>query len=141
AGAAFTNSMVGCVHSLGHAAGAVSRIPHGVAMNIFLPHGLRFNLDARRTEIAELLLPLVGKEDYEQIPDALRAEKTIEAIVNLKNNLYRLTGLPRTLNEAGVEREQIPQIAELAINDGSAVMNPIELGLDEALALAEAAYD
>lgn len=141
AGAAFSNSMVGCVHSLGHSAGSVAQIPHGVAMNIFLPHGLRFNLEASRNEIGSLLLPMAGEEKYLQTPEDLRAEKMIETIVKLKDDLYQLTGLPRTLKEAGIEKQQIPQIAELAINDGSAVMNPVELGLDEAVAIAESAYN
>ncbi len=141
AGAAFANSMVGCVHSLGHAAGSVAQIPHGIAMNIFLPHGLRFNLDMCHKDIAELLLPLAGPEIFSKTPAEERAEKVIETIVNLRNELHHLTDLPRTLKEAGVEKDKLEKIARLAINDGSAIMNPVELGYDEALALAEAAYD
>jgi alcohol dehydrogenase len=141
AGAAFSNSMVGCVHSMGHAAGSVARIPHGVAMNIFLPHGLEFNLEVKRNEIGELLLPLAGNETYLQTKESSHAEKVIEIIMQLKSDLHQLAGLPRTLAEAGVRKEQLPDIAKLAINDGSAVMNPVELGLDEAMKILKAAYD
>ena len=47
AGIAFSNSMVGLVHSLGHAVGATAGVHHGTCMGIFLPVVLRYNLDAR----------------------------------------------------------------------------------------------
>ncbi len=47
AGIAFSNSMVGMVHSLGHATGSVAHVPHGVAMSIFLPFGMEFNLEKK----------------------------------------------------------------------------------------------
>jgi alcohol dehydrogenase len=43
AGIAFSNSMVGLVHSLGHALGAVAHLPHGLCMNLFLPYVLEYN--------------------------------------------------------------------------------------------------
>ncbi|MBP7227505.1 MAG: iron-containing alcohol dehydrogenase [Longilinea sp.] len=140
AGAAFSNSMVGCVHSMGHAAGAVGHIPHGVAMNIFLPFGLAFNLPSRANVLAELLLPLAGPEIYASTPPISRAQRTITAVHELKDELHALCGLPRTLQEAGLTREQLPAIAKLAINDGSAMMNPLELGFEEAMQLAEQAF-
>jgi alcohol dehydrogenase len=140
AGAAFSNSMVGCVHSMGHATGAVAHVPHGIAMNIFLPFGLAFNLPKREAEIAEMLLPLAGAEIYAATPAAQRAQKTIEEVHRLKQDLYEISGLPRTLKEAGVSADQMEHIAKLAINDGSAMMNPTELGLEDALKLAREAF-
>jgi alcohol dehydrogenase len=141
AGTAFSNSMVGCVHSLGHATGSIAPVPHGLAMSIFLPHGLAFNLPACRKTIGDLLLPLAGAEVFAGTPPESRAETIIQAVKDLKEDLYQMTGLPRTLKEAGVGRDQLDAIARLAINDGSALMNPIELGLDEAHQLLEAAYE
>ena len=54
AGIAFSNSMVGLVHALGHTLGAVAHVPHGVCMNIFLPHALEYNLTQRGEAIGEL---------------------------------------------------------------------------------------
>ncbi len=141
AGTAFSNSMVGCVHSMGHATGSVAPVPHGLAMSIFLPHGLALNLPACRDTLGELLLPLAGASVYADAPVESRAEKTIQAVTELKEDLYQITGLPRTLKEAGVRRDQFDAIARLAINDGSALMNPVELGLEEAHQLLEAAYE
>ena len=43
AGVAFSNSMVGLVHALGHSLGAVCHIPHGLCMSLFLPYVLEYN--------------------------------------------------------------------------------------------------
>ncbi|HPH97671.1 MAG TPA: iron-containing alcohol dehydrogenase [Anaerolineaceae bacterium] len=141
AGTAFSNSMVGCVHSLGHAAGAVGHIPHGVAIGIFLPIGLAFNSQRRESMVAELLLPLAGPEVYSNTPAPKRAARTVKAVRDLMDELHTLTGLPRTLSEAGVDREKAEAIAALAINDGSAMMNPVELTLDDARKLVEQAFE
>ena len=55
AGAAFSNSMVGMVHTLGHATGGVCHVPHGTCMSIFLPYGLEYNLAKTANLTAELL--------------------------------------------------------------------------------------
>ena len=140
AGTAFSNAMVGCVHSMGHATGGVAHIPHGVAMNIFLPFGLEFNLPRRAEMIAELLLPLAGPEVYASTPADQRAKQTIAEVRRLKQDLHEITGLARSLQEAGVQREHLEDIAKLAINDGSAMMNPEELRLEDALELANRAF-
>jgi alcohol dehydrogenase len=141
AGTAFSNSMVGCVHSMGHATGAVAHIPHGVAMNIFLPFGLEFNLPRCADEISEMLLPLAGPEVYASTPAAERAAKTIFEVRRLKDDLFQISGLPRTLKEAGIDRDKFEKIAGLAINDGSAMMNAMELTVPAALQILEKAYE
>jgi len=141
AGTAFSNSMVGCVHSMGHATGAVGHIPHGIAMNIFLPFGLEFNLSCCAQAIGELLLPLAGPELYAATPAAERPARTIAEVRRLKDDLYQISGLPRTLKEAGVGREKMDAIANLAINDGSAMMNARELTVPAALQMLEQAYE
>ncbi len=59
----------------------------------------------------------------------------------LKDDLYQISGLPRTLKEAGVGREKMDAIANLAINDGSAMMNARELTVPAALQMLEQAYE
>ncbi len=140
AGAAFSNSMVGMVHSLGHAVGSLAHVPHGVAMSIFLPHGLRYNLPKAAEWIGGLLLPLGGPEIYATTPQAERAHKTIELVEDLRETLHELCGLPLTLTEAGVDRDQLEAVAEAAINDGSLVFNPVEMDLHDALDVLNQAY-
>ena len=140
AGAAFSNSMVGMVHSLGHALGGICHVPHGMAMSLFLPYGLEYNMEKAGEAIGELLLPLAGSEIYATTPLEKRPQKTVQFIRNLRDQLHELTGLPRTLKEAGIAREKLPEIAKTAINDGSAMFNPEELEYQDALNVLEKAY-
>jgi alcohol dehydrogenase len=60
AGIAFSNSMVGMVHALGHSLGAVCHLPHGVCMSVLLPYVLEYNSVVAGERIGELLPPLGG---------------------------------------------------------------------------------
>jgi alcohol dehydrogenase len=141
AGIAFSNSMVGLVHSLGHAAGGVCHLPHGVAMSIFLPHVLEYNLTRRAAEIGSLLLPLAGEEAYHETRIDERPAAAIKAVNALREEMYALAGLPRSLSESGkVTRDQLPAIARAAIDDASIAYNPEEADYDDCLRLLEAAY-
>ena len=141
AGVAFSNSMVGMVHALGHGAGAVCHIPHGVVMNIFLPHGLEYNLGKAGELIGELLLPLAGPDVYAETPGEQRASKTVETIVKLRERLHELTGMPCTLKGAGVAWDRFEEIAGKALNDGSMMYNPTEVEHDDALRVLQKAYE
>jgi alcohol dehydrogenase len=141
AGIAFSNSMVGLVHALGHSVGALAHVPHGVCMSVLLPSVLEHNLAARRSAIGELLAPLAGLEVYARTPRELRAEAAIERLRELRNMLWDRARLPRTLRETGrVERALLPSIARLALDDGSLIMNPIEVDYQAALQVLERAY-
>lgn len=141
AGIAFSNAMVGVVHALGHAAGAVAHVPHGEAMAILLPHGLVYNLETVEDRIGQLLLPLAGAETYAATPQNARAAKTIEQVNVLRTRLNAACGLPITLKAAGVERSALPQMARTAINDGALIYNPREVDDNDALRLLEGAFE
>lgn len=141
AGIAFSNSMVGLVHSLGHALGAVAHLPHGLCMNLFLPYVLEYNQSVNGDKIGELLLPLAGAEIYAQTPAHLRAEKTIATITTIRDRLYSLTQLPRTLRETQkVSQAQFDEIADKALNDGSIIYNPKEASFNDLKQILEKAW-
>lgn len=141
AGVAFSNSMVGLVHALGHSVGALCHIHHGTCMSILLPAVLEYNLAAREEAIGELLLPLAGADVYADTPAGNRAEKTIARLKWLKDEIHARCGLPRTLSETGkVERAQLEKIAEMALDDGSIIFNPVEVSREEALGVLERAW-
>lgn len=140
AGIAFSNAMVGMVHALGHAAGALCHIHHGTAMNIFLPHGLEYNLEKRRDVIGELLLPLAGADVYAQTPALVRAEKTIETLRRFQEEVQKLSGLPTRLRDADVPQTMLESIARTALDDGALLFNPVDMTLEEALYVLQKAY-
>ena len=141
AGIAFSNSMVGLVHSLGHALGAVAHLPHGLCMNLFLPYVLEYNKEVNGNKIGELLLPLAGADIYAQTPANQRANKAIATILTMRDRLFSLTKLPRNLRETGkVTEAQLDDVAEKALNDGSIIFNPKEASLKDLRAILQKAW-
>ncbi|MCF5851644.1 MULTISPECIES: iron-containing alcohol dehydrogenase [Aeromonas] len=141
AGMAFSNSMVGLVHALGHSLGARCHLPHGLCMNLFLPTVLDYNRPEVDNELARLLLPLVGAERFAATPAHLRAEATITAIRTLRDTLWQAVKLPRTMSEAGVsDRSLLGEIRDLAVNDGAMLFNRKDANREQLLTLLERAW-
>jgi alcohol dehydrogenase len=149
AGMAFSNAMVGMVHTIGHAVGAVCGLPHGVCMAILLPYGLEYNLHRNGHLTAELLLPLAGPEVFAQTPRSKRVDEVIRIIRELNQRLHEATGgrhprfLREAVNPAGeliVPAERLPDIARTALGDGSVFLNPEDLDYDDFLMVLEHAW-
>ncbi|MEH8226155.1 iron-containing alcohol dehydrogenase [Aeromonas veronii] len=141
AGMAFSNSMVGLVHALGHSLGARCHLPHGLCMNLFLPTVLDYNRPEVDSELARLLLPLVGAERFAATPAHQRAEATITAIRTLRDTLWQAVKLPRSMSEAGVsDRSLLTEIRDLAINDGALLFNRKDADREQLLTLLERAW-
>ena len=141
AGIAFSNSMVGLVHALGHSLGAVCHLPHGLCMNLFLPYALEYNRAINGARIGELLLPLAGAEVYAATPPEQRTDRVIDTIRSLRDALHERAGLPRTLQETGkVQRDQLDAIADRALDDGAIIFNPREADRAQLMAVLESAW-
>jgi alcohol dehydrogenase len=135
AGIAFSNSMVGMVHNLGHTVGALCHVPHGVAMSIFLPYGLEYNSHRCGDIIGELLFALAGPEIYARTPKKQRPLKVVAFIRQMNEDLHAATGgkHPRFLKEVHgrdgaqlVLPSMLPVIAEAIMLDGARLTNPEE---------------
>ena len=141
AGIAFSNSMVGLVHGLGHSVGALCHLHHGVCMNLFLPYVLEYNFASIRDSLGELLLALAGPETYANTAPEARPGKMIETIRSIRDELHRRCNLPRTLSETGkVTEDQLPKLAEMTLDDGSLLWNPVEVDYEDALAVLKKAW-
>lgn len=115
AGIAFDHSMVGVVHAMAHAVGALAPVHHGTANAILLPYGMRYNWKVCRARYAELATALgVGKS----------ATAFRRWVMALRQEMHAVTGLPLDLRDAGVREDQLPAIARLAAEDGTAFYNP-----------------
>lgn len=122
AGGAFSNSMVGVVHAIGHALGAVCHIPHGEAMSMLLIPCMRFNLDTNASLYGELLLYL-DKEKYAITSKENQAIETITYLSELLKTLNKETKLPISLNDVLSLKNHIEEIADKALNDGALLVN------------------
>ena len=140
AGIAFSNSMVGAVHAIGHALGGVCHVPHAVAMTVLLPHVMRYNLSHCAAAYAGLLPWLVGMDAAMATPAEKRAEAAIDAVVALGQRLNALCGLPLTLKDAGVDKADFARVAGVAVNDGALIVNPRSAGVEQVIEILNAAY-
>ena len=150
AGIAFSNSMVGMVHALGHSVGSVCGVAHGTCMAILLPYGLEYNLHRVQERIADLLLPLAGEAVYACTPQPDRALKTIACIRKLNQDICTATsGAHATCFKAVVDREKnplvprdkLPEIARTAMGDGAMFYNPEDLDYEDCLMVLRAAWE
>lgn len=140
AGTAFSNSMVGLVHAIGHACGGVCHIAHGDAMTILLPYCMEYNLDVLGEYYGELLLPLAGSLIYAKTSKETRGIKSIEYIRKMSSEFKRICNLPTRLSEVNIDKKYFEQIAKTALNDGAIIMNPKEASLEDIMSILEKAY-
>lgn len=140
AGAAFSNSMVGVIHAIGHALGAVCHIPHGDAMNILMPAGMIFNRKACGESYAKLLPYLAGSRAAMDTPAKERADRMIKEVIRLRKRLHQMTGLPLTLREAGADPALFPEVARTALNDGAVIVNPRQVTYGAVMKILEVSY-
>ncbi len=132
AGVAFDHAMVGIVHSMSHAVGAISHVPHGLANSILLPYGMEYNMEVSEVQYADLAFFLGATEQSGQA--------ALQAVYNLRAQMKELCGLPDSLKEAGVKEEDLEKIAAIAVEDGSSFYNPREVIEEEVLKTLQKAY-
>ena len=122
AGEAFSNALLGIVHSLAHKTGAAfstGHIPHGEANAIYLPYVIKYNAknaEARYADIARS----IGIDGT----DAECVSKLCDKIDAMNAEL----NIPKTLKEFGIKedefKEKLSSIAELAVGDACTGSNP-----------------
>ena len=149
AGQAFSNSMVGMVHTIGHSVGAVCHAPHGSCMSVLLPAALEYNYPEIHTLLAELLPALAGAAAAEALPFDKRARETISCIRQMNRKLKELTDgrhpcrLGDIVDREGrqlVKRIHFGSIAETSLGDASIVYNPVELRIPDIHKVLEQSY-
>jgi len=149
AGQAFSNSMVGMVHTIGHSTGAVCHAPHGSCMSVFLPVALEYNYPEIHILLSGLLAAVAGEEYAESIPLRDRANETIECIRKMNRELKALTGgrHPESLRDIKgrdgqplVSESDFSAIAETSLGDASIIYNPVELRLPDVMKVLKDSY-
>ena len=119
AGMAFSNALLGIVHSMAHKTGAAfstGHIPHGCANAIYLPYVIAYNAKDMR-----------AAKRYEDIANALGLDGVSALCAKIDEYNKRL-GIPKTLKEFGIQEEEfktkLPDIAKNAIGDACTGSNP-----------------
>ena len=125
AGMAFSNALLGIVHSMAHKTGAAfstGHIPHGCANAIYLPYVIQYN--AKNPE-AEARYATIAR--YAGLEGKTNAELT-KALCDKIDSFNVQLNIPKTLREFGIDekefKEKVASIAELAVGDACTGSNP-----------------
>ena len=125
AGMAFSNALLGIVHSMAHKTGAIfstGHITHGCANAMYLPFVIRYNSKepvaaSRYAEIARRM-GLSGNSE----------QALINSLCKKIDDMNAEMGIPRTLKEFGIIeeefKEKIAGISERAVGDACTGTNP-----------------
>ncbi len=123
AGIAFSNSMVGVVHGIGHAVGGVAHVGHDLAMAILLPACMKFNMSHLKEKYAEVLYYIAGEKIYQETKPEDRADRCVAYIEELLEKYNKEIGVPIKFRDAGVTEDQLPLIVRKALRDGALLAN------------------
>jgi alcohol dehydrogenase len=130
AGIAIEQSMLGATHACANPLTSRYGTTHAVAISVMLPHVVRWNAEVVGERYAELLR--VAGRSSNGDPGALLALRLRE--------LARAGGLPESLRDIRIAREDLPLLAENATKEWTGTFNPRIVDAASALALYERAY-
>lgn len=118
-GMAFPYSGAGMVHGCGEPLSGVYNMAHGLTMGLVMPYVEKFNMPSNYSKFKEIAR--AAGENIEGLSEREAAEKAIVALVKLNKDV----GIPDSLEEAGVKKEDLPKLIGKASNHGCMSVNPI----------------
>ena len=135
AGLAFGSAATGMVHGLAMPLGGLYNIPHGIANAVLLPHVMKYNLVAATSRFADIARAMGEQVDALSERDA--AERAIVAVERLSADI----GIPRYVDDLGIARSGIPDIARDGMTNSRQVLpNPREVTYEGLLGILNDAF-
>ena len=131
AGMGFSNVGLGIVHSMAHPLGAVYNTPHGVANAIILPTVMEYNAPATGEKYREIARAM-GVKGVDEMTQEEYRKAAIDAVKQLSLDV----GIPQDL-KAIVKKEDIPFLAQSAMDDACGPGNPKDPTLQDIIKLYE----
>ncbi|OEG63779.1 iron-containing alcohol dehydrogenase [Halanaerobium congolense] len=142
AGISFSNSHAGIIHAVGDACEKIAGVSHGDALSVLLPHGMFYNLkfDYCRNSYQDILIALEGRDKFIETGLEDRALIAVNAVVSILNELRSLTGIPVTLKEIGVKRNQFDDIVDKAMHNSAILNSAGQVNREDIKNILEAAF-
>lgn len=109
AGLAFFNAGVGGVHALAYPLGNQFKIPHGESNAVLLPYVMDNIQDSCQKKLAEIYCLLTG-----DVPQSSFSTAASQCVILLKNLVVQL-GLPASLQDYGIELEDLQSLTDEAV--------------------------
>jgi len=128
AGQAFSNALLGIVHSMAHKTGAAfstGHIPHGCANAIYLPYVIKFN--AHEPEAKRRYADIARRVGL----GGTSEESQVNALCDLIRSYNKKLNIPSTLKEFGIDeaefKQKVAEIAANAVGDACTGSNPRQI--------------
>ena len=144
AGMAFSNALLGIVHSMAHKTGAAytgGHIVHGCANAMYLPRVIQYNakneVAAERYADIARFIGLKGETTDELVKALVDELKAMNASLEIPNSIKEYEG--GIIDEAEF-LEKLPKVAELAIGDACTGSNPRQPVQEEMEKLLKACF-
>lgn len=136
AGMAFSNAILGIVHSMAHKTGKIFDIPHGLANAIYLSAAIQFNAKTAKGDYADIArrLGLAGNTE----------DELVNSLVSVVKQFRKDMGMANSLKEFGLSEEvfnkNLQSISETAVTDPCTGTNPREISVEQMKELFKAVY-
>jgi alcohol dehydrogenase class IV len=130
---AFANSRLGGVHGMAHPLGYRFQIPHGVVCGLLLPYTMDYNVDYATEKYARIA-GLLGIDTRGMADPAAARRAAARA-----RELVEAVGIPSHLSTFGVNKKDLPLIAEESMPSGSLKHNPRPLSTEDVVAILASA--
>jgi len=130
-GLAIENSMLGAAHACANPLTARYGTEHGRAIALLLPSVVRWNAPSATERYHELMLASGSR---------VSQNEAAEALASRLESLASVAGLESRLEAAGVERADLPDLAEEASKQWTGRFNPRPFGIQEALEVYQWAF-
>ena len=131
AGMGFSNVGLGIVHSMAHPLGALYDTPHGIANAIILPTVMEYNASETKEKYREIARAMGVKG-----VDEMSVEEYRKAAIDAVKQLSKDINIPSNLKDI-VRKEDIPFLAQSAMNDACRPGNPKDPTLEDIIKLYE----
>ena len=125
AGQAFSNALLGIVHSMAHKTGAVfstGHIAHGCANAMYLPYVIKYNAKVAEARYADIARSIgIDGTDAE----------CVETLRSRIDSFNKQMNIPKSLKEFGIDekefKEKVAEISKNAVADACTGSNPREI--------------
>jgi alcohol dehydrogenase len=128
------NVTLGLSHGIGHQIGGLCGVPHGETSCVMLPAVLERVKDVLPERLADIAVAMGA--DVSGCTPGEAASAGVEAVRNLISGL----GLPTSLSEVGVRKEQFPALAKAAMQDMVVAFAPLDVQEADVEELLQRAY-
>ena len=140
AGIAYGEAPYGAAHALAKGLAEVSGEPLEEMYAPILVPALESAVKYAPKRVKNMLLALVGADEYAETPNSERTQRTIKEVELLLERIREQSNIPTKMSQTKIARESFGRVAECASNNRAAIAAFDPITKEDFIALLNAAY-